>query len=227
MRRLLLVSALLSVLAPAHAQNAGPEVPSLGLPLRVRATLERQAEHGCSQSFESVAATAQVVLEIDASGVARLTLDGVSIDNMGPSPGRYMAGDHEFTRLSERHRSVWTGRATANATTIELRFDRLESAEVRYTGWGSLPLPAPTVGPAAEGLSCAIAPTDVLPAEPTPGETATSLPLLSCHWTGAAAAPFPRYGADSLTLGSHAGVRDLTSETMFSYASGREVRLVP
>lgn len=224
MRRALPLVLVLTVLAPAHAQVASPEITSIALPLTAAATLERQAEHGCSQSFESVAASATVRLAVGPSGQAELRLDGNHVSNMGPSPGRYMAGDHEFTRLTELHRATWRGTATVSRTGIAIAIDRVEQAEARFTGYGTMPLPAPTTRPFPAQVQCTLAPTDVLPAMPADGEHPTAMRLLSCTWDEAPDS-FARFAEGPFVLGAGPGVRQVASDGMFGPA--HEVRLSP
>jgi hypothetical protein len=229
-RRALIVLALLAVLGTgAHAQTSSPAVTTLALPLSVVTTLEREAEHGCSQSFESVHAQATVRLAIDATSAVQLTFDGTYSSNMGPSPGRYMAGDHEFSRISEAHRSTWTGRATTLPDGITITFDHVDAAEARWSGYGTLPLGPTTSQAFSAQMRCAIVRTDVLPSVPADGEQPVSTPLLSCAWVGANQPPFDRYTEEGtpFVLGRGPGVRDTIAASMWSYGYAHQVRLAP
>lgn len=225
MRRAVPLLLVLSILAPAHAQVVSPEIARVALPLTATTTLEREVEHGCSQSFESVAAHATLHLAIGPGGLAELRLDGDYRSNMGPSPGRYMAGDHEFTRLTELHRATWRGTATVGQSGVTVAIATLEEAQARFTGYGTLPLPTPTARPFAAQLQCTIAPTDVLPAAPADGERPTPMRLLSCAWDQPPDA-FARFAEGAFVMGAGAGVRQIASDTMFG-ASSHEVRLPP
>src|SRR4029079_15241983 len=120
---------------PAHAQTGSPAITSMALPLALSGSLERHPEVGCSQAFESSQGTAQVTLAIDAHGDARLTLDGDHGSTMGPSPGRYMTGDHEFSHIREVHRSLWSGHANVVAGAVLVTFERVDAAEMRTSGY--------------------------------------------------------------------------------------------
>lgn len=229
MRYALIVLCVLAVLAPAHAQTRSPAVASLAWPMALRTTLERDTEHGCSQSFESVSARGTLLLEIDPSGATRLTFDGRYARNSGPSPGRYMAGDHSFSQLTELNHTTWSGRATALPDGITITLDHVEAAEARFTGYGTMPLP-PATGQAFTGqIHCAIASTDVFPAVEADGEQAVSIPLLTCAWVGPAPEPFGSYAEEgtSFALGTGPGVRDTRVGSMWSYGSEHRVRLTP
>jgi hypothetical protein len=229
-RRALIVLSLLSVLAPAHAQQtASPVVTTLALPLTVRTTLERDTSHGCSQSFESVSARGTVLLEIDPSGATRLTFDGRYFRNSGPSFGRFQAGDHGFSQLTELHHTTWSGRASTLPEGITITFDHVEAAEARFTGYGTMPLPAATSEAFAGQMHCAIARTEVFPAVEADAEQPTATPLLACSWVGSSPAPFDSYAEEgaSFQLGAGPGVRVTTTSSMWSSRAEHRVRFTP
>jgi hypothetical protein len=226
MRRASLALALLSVLAPAHAQTRSPEITSLALPLALTASLERHAEMGCSQSFQSSQGTAQIALAIDRGGAARLTLDGDYGSTTGPSPGRYMAGDHDVSHVREVHRSLWSGHADVVAGAVVVDFERVDAAEMRTSGYGTLPLPAPTTRAFHAQLRCRIERLDVLPSTPAASEVATPMDLLRCAWAGEAPEPFARYSDQTAwALGVGAGVQNLADTNPWGSAIAHQVRL--
>lgn len=230
MRRALVLA--LSVLAlvggAAHAQQRDPSVHALALPVQLVGGLDRHAQHSCSQSFASSHGLARTSLVIDASGAAQLTLEGSDDATSGPSPGRYAAGDHDFTTTHTLHRSVWSGHATIAGARLTVAFTSVEAAEVRFTGTGTLPLPAPTTTPFAGQLACAIERTDLLPSAATEHETATPTDLVRCTWTGDAPAPFEHYidGA-SWTLGAGAGVVSTSDDDPWGSFTTHAVRRAP
>lgn len=206
------------------AQNASPEVTTLGGAIDLRGAVDRASEHGCSQSFASSDEHTALRLIVDARGAATLTAEGERHETSGPSPGRYAAGDHELTRVNELSRAVLTGRATRTPAGIEVRFDQLETSSVRFTGYGSLPLPPATRVAIATTLRCALVRTDVLPGTPTPDEHAQSLSLLACEITDAPP-PLDRLEVPTLHFGHGAGVRTVSEERMWDHRPTRAVRL--
>jgi hypothetical protein len=202
-------------------------VTSLALPLALSGTLARRSEMGCSQSFESDDGSARVSLAVDASGVARLTLEGEHDVTSGPSPGRYMAGDHEISHVRTLHRSVWSGHASVMAGAVLVTFERVEAAEIRIAGYGTLPLPAPTSSAFTGQLRCHVEHVGVLPAAPTAGEVAAPIGLLRCAWASSPPAPFDLY-ADGApwALGAGAGVVSRADES-WGGGPSHEVRLAP
>lgn len=222
---------LLASLAPAHAQTRSPEITSLALPLALTTTLERDTDHGCSQSFESVAARATVRLAIDATSAAQLVLDGRYARTSGPSPGRYAAGDHDISQLTELHRATWSGHATILPDGIVLAFDRVERAEARFTGYGTMPLGAPRAQATTARMRCSVTRNDVFPAVEAVGEHPASVALVTCAWLGPSDPPFDRYLDDAdaapFVLGAGPGVRDRLERTMGSYETQHQVRLLP
>lgn len=228
MRRALPFLLVLAMLAPAHAQVGAPAVGSLALPLVLSATLERSSAMGCSQSFQSSSGTAQVQLTVDANGAARFTLEGDYGTTTGPSRGRYRAGDHEVSHIREVHRSLWSGTATPHAGSLLVTFDHVAAAEMRTSGFGTLPLPAPTVQPFTGQLLCHLEQVGVLPAVAAAGEVSTQIDLVRCAWAGTPPAPFDRYAdSDPFALGSAGGVQNRLDDPMWSVGPTHEVRLLP
>lgn len=215
------------VLGPAHAQQRSPEVSGLALPLSLSATLAWAGEHGCSQSFASTEASATLEVSAERSGAARIHLVGEHSTRMGPSPGRYMAGDRDFTRTAERHDATWTGWAVEGADgSLAITVDRAEIAEVRFVGEGTLPLPAPVASASTGTFACHLERVDVLPAEPVAAELGRPLPLARCAWTSDPPAAFERYTEGAFVMGRAPGVRDTTRQPAWG-ATAHEVRLVP
>ncbi len=212
-RHLALALALLAIAAPLAAQQA-PHVLGTAWPLALRGALEGSRDHGCSQSHESVSRTADLSLSVDASGVARLEVSARMDSVFGPSRGRFAAGDRDFTYIHEETRAVLSGRATAIPRGVELAFDRIEEASIRWQGHGSLPLPPATSSPTHVSLRCELASTDVLPAEWSASESPSAHTLLACRWSAPPSA-LADIGADVLYLGRGAGVRTIASQRDF------------
>lgn len=209
----LLVVAVLS--SSALAQSAAPVVGTLSGPLALRGAIDVDREHGCSQSHESVNKQAQLRLDVDRRGRARLTLDSHSAVRSGPSFGRFQQGDRSFSEVIEDHRATWTGTAQRSASGLALHFTRAEHANIRFTGPGTLP-PGPShAGRADARANCQVSATPLLPAVPAEGEQPTSTPLLHCAFVGALPAPLDMYGVDELVFGSGVGARVMRSDVTF------------
>lgn len=223
-----LVLCALAAALPARAQQRDPSVHALALPLQLSGALDRHAQHSCSQSFAGSHGLARTSLVIDASGAARLSLEGSEDSTFGPSPGRYAAGDHDFTTTHTLHRSSWSGRAVLAGGRLTIAFTGVEAAEVRFTGTGALPLPAPTTAPFAGQLECAIERIDLLPSAATEHETATPTDLARCTWAGSAPVPFEHYtdGA-SWALGAGAGVVSTSEDEPWGSITTHAVRRAP
>ncbi len=227
MRPALVMMLSLAVLGSAHAQSRSPAVSAIALPLDVRATLASTGEHTCSQSYASSRSSGTLALAIDRTGAAHLTLDGTYSQRMGPSPGRYMQGDHSFSETHQRHHASWSGTATIVGQGLVIALDHVDASEVYFSGGTPPPLPPATRAPTTIGLRCAIASSDVLPAIERPGEAGTPTRLLSCAWTGEAPSPVMFYVSENMELGSGPGVSVTSTETMWSHGSTQQIRFVP
>lgn len=226
--RSLFVLGVLAAALPAGAQQRDPSVHALALPVQLSGALDRHAQHSCSQSFAGSHGLARTSLGIDASGAARLSLEGSEDSTFGPSPGRYAAGDHDFTTTHTLHRYVWSGHATLAGDHLSVTFSSAEAASVRFTGTGTLPLPAPTTAPFAGQLECVIERIDLLPTTRTEHETATPTDLARCTWVGSAPAPFEHYtdGA-SWARGAGAGVVSTSEDEPWGSITTHAVRRAP
>ena len=88
---------------------------------------DHDAEHGCSQSFESASDHASFVLRISAGGEVTLSLTVDNASTFGPSPGRYMAGDRDFSHRNGRGRFFWRGKAVFDGVWLRVTLDREEA----------------------------------------------------------------------------------------------------
>jgi hypothetical protein len=219
--------ALSAVAAVASAQQGSFEVTSLAGALDLRGRLERSGEHGCSQSFASSSDQATLALTVDARGAATLAIDLEHRETFGPSPGRYAQGDHEFTHTTELARVVMTGRAARTGSELEVRFDRVARSSVRFTGYGTLPLPPATTTALTGTLRCRLAPIDVMPSQWSDGEVATQSALLQCAWDGGAPAPLDALDAPAFALGRGPGVRTVSAQHMWDHTPARAFRRMP
>ncbi len=181
-REALRVSACLACMLPvadAASQAPSPEVRSLALPLVAHANVETHRQHGCSQSYASSSGTTTFELTIDAAGAARLIVDGHQSDMIARSP--YAMDSSPPIHTTALAHAVFTGRAIAMTSGLEIAFDAVDHASIVYSGWGTGPLPAAQHSAIAFTLRCGLASAEVFPSEPRPGETATTLQLLHCE----------------------------------------------
>lgn len=224
----LVVLSVLAAALPAHAQQTSPAVPALALPMQLAGGLDRHGATGCSQSYATSHGVGHTSLEVDRAGAARLTLEGRYDSFFGPSPGRYAAGDHDFTHTQEQHRYVYVGHATLTGDHLSITFTSAESAQVRFEGEGTMPLPAPTAAPFTGELACTRTRIDVLPSAAAPGETTTPTDLVRCEWAGSAPAPFDRYlDGNGWALGRGAGVTSTADDDAWGSTTAHAVRLAP
>lgn len=159
-----------------------PPLPASG-PIALRIDIRGSREHACSRSFASTTDVASIALDVNADGGATMTFDARADETYGPSPSRYMGGEHGFTRTTRARHVVWTGRATRRSEELIVTFESAVAAERTWSGEGSLPLPTGTRVPAAWTLACRVAERAVLPAmDPpsayaTPADTQAAAPL--------------------------------------------------
>ncbi|UJR78174.1 hypothetical protein [Sandaracinus amylolyticus] len=226
MRRALVSVLLAAIAAPAFAQSIAPDVTSLTGALALHGVIEGSRAHGCSQSFASTSHRAELALDVDARGVAALTIDHHTHETFGPSPGRYMREGGETTRTTEHVRVVMRGVATRTATGLDLALTSAERASVMWQGWGSLPLPVATTTVVSTTMRCAIARVDVLPSTGREGETPRAHAALECTFD-AAPEPLDRYEPGPMMLGRGAGFVVRTDSPMWSHTPERSIRVAP
>lgn len=186
------------------AQDAS--VASLGGTLALRGAIDASRSHGCSQSHESISRRTELALDVDARGAASLTVERDERTVLGPSLGRFRAGDRDFSEIVRRARAVMRGRAVRTTEGIEIRFVEVERASIEFQGPGTLPLPAAVRSPLSATLRCRVQRTEVLPAEPSTTRPASSLPLLACAWDVGASVPPLAPEDPPMLLGSGRGV---------------------
>jgi hypothetical protein len=213
------------------AQDVSPELvalPAAGSPFELGGGIQRSSQHGCSQSFASSSDNARLRLVVDARGGATLTLDLERHEVFGPSPGRYADGDHDITHTTELARATFTGQASRTRNGVDIELTRLASANVRFTGYGTLPLPAPTVTRASATLRCQLARIDVLPTQAAEAERPTAMSLVECRFDSAPTI-FERLieSSPSFVLGRGAGVRVFAEQTMWDQQVTRLIRREP
>ena len=163
---------------------------------------------------------------MDSRGAARLTADIASHSIFGPSPGRYSEGNHEVTQTTELIHVAMTGTATRVLNAVEIHFTSSLRASVRFSGYGTLPLPPETTLAVDATLRCDLARVDVLPAIQAEGEQPTPMTLLRCAFV-AVPEPYVRFNAVALVFGQGVGVRAVTTHTMWDHEDVRGVRRVP
>ncbi|AKF09320.1 hypothetical protein DB32_006469 [Sandaracinus amylolyticus] len=221
------MSVLLAVIAaPAVAQSVAPEVTSLSGALALRGVLEGSRAHGCSQSYASTSQRAELALDVDARGVATLTIDHHTHDTFGPSPGRYIQEGGETTRTTEHVRVVLRGTATRTPSGLDVALTGGERASATWQGWGTLPLPAATSTAVRATLHCAMTRVDVLPSAPRDGATPRAHAVLECSFD-AVPEPLDRYEPGPLVLGTGSGFVVRTESPMWSPTPERSIRVAP
>lgn len=174
----------------------------------VRVTDTRQ--HGCSRSFANDTETLDVMVSVRADGTARVELARREFSISGPY-------GHEPTRLTtlESHTLTGTSAPSGDGWLVTLTAD--QHAAVRFSGWGSLPLPAPSTRRGAWSLRCE-------PAAHTLDGAQTATPALTCRFDGDAPAGgarltsgVPIIAGRALAL-THDGPLDQTSLTITTTA---------
>jgi hypothetical protein len=211
---------LLSLLAAgAAAQVAPADVGPLTPPLALTGRVESSREHGCSRSHESVGADADLALEIDAAGQASLRLVGQVYRVSGPSFGAYRAGDHDFSTLTDRFETRWSGvaRLDASGTSLSLDLTAREGATIRWTGPGSLPLPPAVTSTVSITTACTKVSRDVFPPTWSEHEVASPVTVLACAFAGAMPDPLDRFldeGAE-VAFAAGLGVRTVADDHMW------------
>ncbi len=149
-------------------------------------------EHGCSQSMEGRGAEGRLVLAVDGSDTATLTLELNESSVMGPSLGKYQAGGGDFIHQSWDELTVWKGRAKRSGKKLTLMFSEVSAARAANPQYGKAELPKPTTSPCSLGLRCS---TGTVPAYPSAGKgsmvtlveeglVATEVPVLLCEGLG-------------------------------------------
>jgi hypothetical protein len=88
---------------------------------------EHDAEHGCSQSFASTSDRAVFELRVGSGGEATLSLTVDHSSTFGPSPGRYRAGDRDFSHERGKRRFTWSGKAVFDGVSLRAVLDKGEA----------------------------------------------------------------------------------------------------
>lgn len=173
-------------------------------------TFETDVAHetSCSQSFESSRETATYTLTLTPPTTARLDAKVHYASTFGPSPGRYLRGDHDFTSRDEDHAYAWSGHAGWVGDRLTIVFDGATTCEVPAATRASVPCAAV----ALQAIACATIDLPVLPATPAAPrgataakETATTTQLLRCDGEPAITR-LDLEPADRVGLLFHAGV---------------------
>ncbi len=205
-------------------RGAGGDALTLAGAFTLGGVLQRTSAHGCSQSFASSDDRAVMQLAVDAHDRVTLTIDVRHYESFGPSPGRYAAGERDVTHTTELGHAELRGSAVRTAAGITLRFERMRESHVRFHGYGTLPLPAPTESAVSYGLRCELASLEVLPAVPSEDERTTTRPLLRCTAEGAIA-PLAAFETLTPIFGPRSGVRLHASRGMWSDEETTELRI--
>lgn len=175
----------LSAWPAAAGDGADPDVPA-SFTARLRFSVDR--EHSCSRSFENRAQTGTAELAVAPGGGATFTIEVRQITSTGPSLGSYKQGLRDFHQSSEKHRRVWTGRASLTGNQLVIRLQTFSTASVSLPLYGDADYPPATSGAATGTITCVVQPVDAYPAVADPlvnardteGQTPTPVPALRC-----------------------------------------------
>ncbi len=88
---------------------------------------EHDAERSCSQSFASASDRAVFELRVGPGGETTLSLTVDHRSTLGPSPGRFRAGDRDFRNDRGRRRFTWSGKAVFDGVSLRAALDREET----------------------------------------------------------------------------------------------------
>lgn len=163
---------------------------SLSLPLAMKTIFNIDHEHGCSQSFENRGFSGTMTLAADSDGLASFDLEYRESMVFGPSVGRQMEGDRDYTYTNSKHLSHWSGRARPDGAELLFEFNRLEASSVNLPRYVDLPLPSPATTTTSFTLRCRLETVDTYPspkdagwamASTEDGETSTPLSALACE----------------------------------------------
>jgi hypothetical protein len=173
---------------PAMAGDGAATDPDLPASFTARLRFSVGREHGCSQSFENRAQTGTAELAVAPGGKATLTLEVREITIFGPSLGSYKQGQRDFHQSSEKHRKVWSGRASVTGNQLVIQLKTFSTASVGLPPYGDADYPFPTSGAATGAITCVVQPVQAYPAVADPlvgawdteGQTPTPIPALRC-----------------------------------------------
>jgi hypothetical protein len=115
---------------------------------------EHDAEDGCSQSFASASDRAVFALHVGPGGEAKLSLAVDHTSTFGPSPGRYVAGDRDFSYRRGKRRFTWSGKAVFDGVWLRAKLDREEATCVELPPYGEEGTDVPCGGIAEAVLAC-------------------------------------------------------------------------
>jgi len=115
---------------------------------------EHDAEDGCSQSFASASDRAVFELHVGSEGETKLSLTVDHTSTFGPSPGRYMAGDRDFSHRRGRHRFTWHGKAEFDGVWLRSRLAREVATCVELPAYGEEGTTVPCGGAEEAEIVC-------------------------------------------------------------------------
>jgi hypothetical protein len=115
---------------------------------------EHDAEDSCSQSFASASDRADFSLHVGPGGEAKLSLAVDHTSTFGPSPGRFRAGDRDFSHQRGKRRFTWGGKAVFDGVWLRALLHREEATCVELPPYGEEGTSVPCGGVGEAELVC-------------------------------------------------------------------------